>query len=74
VQDPVDTTLIVVVEFGTSTEVYPDISEDLATPDSKAVTYPSTLEYKSNGPVPDPAVVKVISTVIILSFYFLTCL
>jgi hypothetical protein len=45
-------------------EAYPASKDALETPDSKADTYPSKSEYKSNGPESLPAVVNVINTVI----------
>ena len=65
-----DFTLITVVPAGTKTEVYPDTKEALGTLFSKGTKNPSTSEYKSNGPVLVPAIVKVINTVIIFLFWF----
>jgi len=70
VHTPLDFTLIVDVKSGTKAEEYPDSKLDLLTPLSKADTYPSRFEYKSNGPESLPAIVNVINTVIIYMFKY----
>jgi hypothetical protein len=56
---------MIVVLAGTNVDVYPANKLDFDTPVSNGVEYESTSEYKLNGPVEEPAVVNVISTVII---------
>ena len=60
-----DFTLIIVAPPGTNVDVYPETKEALGTLFSNGTKNPSTSEYKSKGPVSEPAVVNVINTVII---------
>jgi hypothetical protein len=62
--------LMIVAPSGTTTDVYPASRVAFATLFSKGVIYPSTSEYKSNGPVSLPPAVKVINIVCAILFYF----
>ena len=59
-------TLTIFVPLGTSDDVYPKSKLALEMPVSNADVYPFTSENKSNGPVSEPAVVRVINIVVIL--------
>jgi hypothetical protein len=54
---------MLVVRSGTTTDIYPARRDDLGTLNAKAVVYPSTFEYRLNGPESDPAEVNVTITV-----------
>jgi hypothetical protein len=62
VQSPFDLNCTIVAALGTDVERYPANNNAFEIFISKGTLYPSASEYKSKGPVSDPAIVNVIKT------------
>lgn len=62
-QSPLDFTLTIVAPLGTITDRYPVTKDAFGILYSNGTVYASTSEYRSKGPVSEPATTNVINTV-----------